>query len=192
MEFTITMVGTAPLLMHSGRLANPLDPAVKAIKQVSSKRKKTDEDHETLAMLEHRGSLYIDPDVGPFIPGDNIFRCLWDAAKKFKLGVKVKEGLFITTDVNPIAYNGPRDADGLWNDKNFVHMWPAKVGQSRVMRTRPVFREWRTSADGWIDPSILDVGELEQIVDAAGRIIGLGDWRPKHGRFEATVKTNGK
>lgn len=187
MKFTITIAGTAPLLMHNSRLANPIDPAAKAIKRVTGKRTKTDEDHEELARLEHVGSLYFDADAGPYIPADNIWRCLYDAAKKSKRGPKVKEGVFISTDVNPLAYRGPRDIDGLWKDENFRHIASAKVTTSRVMRCRPIFREWAVDAEGELDLAVLDLVELTQIAETAGHLVGLGDWRPRFGRFTATV-----
>lgn len=187
MKFRITITGTAPLLMHNSRLANPLDPASKAMKKFTSKRTKTDEDHEEIARLEHIGSLYFDTDAGPYVPADNIWRCLFDAAKKTKRGPKVKEGVFIATDINPLAYKGPRTIEGLWADENFRHLASAKVTTQRVMRCRPIFREWSCEADGVIDTDIIDFKELQDIVETAGDRIGLGDWRPRYGRFTATV-----
>lgn len=187
MDFTITITGTAPLLMHNSRLSNPLDPATKALKRATGKRTKTDDDHEEVARLEHAGGLYLDPDIGPFIPADNIWRSLYDAAKKSKRGPKIKEGLFISTDVNPLAYAGPRTADGLWADGNFRFMASAKVTGKRIMRCRPMFREWRTEAKGVFDPNVIDLAEIDQIAETAGSLVGLGDWRPKFGRFIADV-----
>lgn len=187
MKFRITLTGTAPLLMHNSRLANPLDPAAKAMKKVTGKRTKTDEDHEEIARLEHIGSLYFDTDAGPYVPADNIWRCLYDAAKKTKRGPKVKEGVFIATDINPLAYKGPRTIEGLWKDENFRHLASAKVTTQRVMRCRPIFRDWGCEADGVIDTDIIDYTELQHILETAGDRIGLGDWRPRYGRFTATV-----
>jgi len=186
-KFNIHIEGTAPLLMHSSRLSNPLDPATKAFKKVSGKRTKTDEDHLEMARLEHAGSLYIGDQTGPFVPGDNVFRCLWDAAKKSKSGVKVKEGVVITSDASPLIYAGPRDIAGLWADSNFVHQASVKVGMARVTRTRPVFAQWSTDVQGLVDPNILDIEDLGSIAETAGMIIGLGDWRPRYGRFVATL-----
>ncbi|GAA3441048.1 hypothetical protein [Planomonospora venezuelensis] len=188
MDFTITITGTATLLMHNSRLANPLDPATKALKSVTSKRGKTDENHEEIARLEHAGSLYFDDDIGPYIPADNIWRALFDGAKKSKRGPRIKEGVFITTDVNPLAYDGPRTIDGLWADENFRHIASVKVGTSRTMRCRPQFRNWRCRATGILDTEILDLAELREIADTAGSLIGLGDWRPRYGRFTATIE----
>ena len=123
MDFRITLEGTGALLMHNARLSNPLDPAAKAIKKVSGKRNKTEDDHAEMAHLEFIGSLYYDKDAGPYIPGENLWRCLYDAAKKSKRGPKVKEGLLITTDVNPLVGYGSkaRDPESLWADENFRH-----------------------------------------------------------------------
>ena len=187
-EFRVTLIGTSPLLMHNSRLANPLDPAAKAVKRLTSKRNKTDDDYLELAHVEWLGGLYHEVEVGPYIPADNIFRCMWDAAKKHKLGVKVKEGIFFNQDINPLIYKGPRDTDGLWADENYRFTKSVKVGQQRVMRTRPQFREWAVETVGLLDPGILDLVEMEQIVDTAGLVIGLADWRPRYGRFTGTLE----
>jgi hypothetical protein len=188
MQFRITLTGTAELLMHNARLSNPLDPAAKAMKTVTSKRKKTDDDHEELARLEHFGSLYYDPEIGPYIPGQNVERALVDAGKVTKSGIKVTRGVFISTNINPLAYAGPRDPDGLWEDENFRHIASVKVQQSRVMRCRPMFRTWRTAAEGTLDTAVLSLEELRSIADTAGAMIGIGDYRPRYGRFTAEVE----
>lgn len=186
--FTITIEGTAPLLMHNARLSDPLDPATKALKRVSSKRTKTDDDHVAVAEAEYIGGLYCDPDVGPYLPGENIAACLVEGAKLNKLGVKVKRGLLIETDTNPLAYTGPRTPTELWEDENFRHRASVKVGTSRVIRTRPKFGNWRVQAEGMLDESQLDIDLLGQIAENAGQFIGLGDWRPRFGRFIAKVE----
>jgi hypothetical protein len=187
MEFTITMTGTAPLLMHNIRLADPLDTFAKALKRVTSKRTKTEDDHEEMARTEFYGGLYLDPDVGPFVPGENVQKCLIEGARINKLGKSVERGLFIHTDVNPLAYTGPRDADGLWKNENFRHRAAVRVGTSRTMRCRPMFRQWRCEARGILDTSQLNLDDLRSIADNAGAMIGLGDRRPRFGRFTCEI-----
>jgi hypothetical protein len=188
MDFRIILTGTDALLMHNARLANPLDPAAKALKRLTGKRNKTDDDYAELAHVEFAGAMYFDAGIGPYLPADNIWRCLYDAAKKHKKGPRVKEGLFIATNVNPLAYSGPRDLDRLWADENFRHYASVKVGTSRLPRCRPVFRQWKVAADGVLDTNVLDLEELRQIAETAGQLIGLGDWRPRFGRFDAVVE----
>lgn len=188
MRFRITITGTAPMLMHNGRLADPLDPATRALKALTAKRKKTDDDLIDIARAEFLGGLYIDPDVGPYVPGENIERAILDAAKLTKNGMNVKRGLFIETDVNPIAYHGPRTAEALWEDENFRLIRTVRNQQNRVSRCRPMFTDWRTSAEGTLDESVLDFRTLSAIVESAGLYIGLGDWRPRYGRFTADLE----
>lgn len=186
-EFTLTIQGTHPLLMHNARLANPLDPATKGIKKYTSKRKKTDEDHEMIAMLEHAASLYLDKDYGPYVPGENIMRCLVNGAKLTKQGTAVTRGVIIKSDVNPLAYKGPRTPEELWEQEEFRNMASVKVGTQRVMRCRPMFKNWAVEADGIVDPSVLELSDIAAIAETAGLMEGLGDWRPRYGRFEAEV-----
>lgn len=187
-KFRLTCVGVEPLIMHNARLSDPLDDIAKKLKAISNKRKKTEDDHREMGRLEHMGSLYLDGEFGPFIPGQNFERMLVDAAKKIKLGTAVKSALIVETNVNPLIYKGPRTVDGLWADLNFVRRDSVKVGMSRVQRTRPVFRQWEVTADGYVDTEQLNPDELHQIANIGGRLIGLGDWRPRFGRFTGSVE----
>lgn len=186
-DYKLEIIGTAPLLMHSARLSNPLDPNARAMKKISAKRNKSEEDYLALAKLEFMGALYHDAEMGPYIPGANVFRTLVDAARKRKLGTRVTSALFVQDDVNLLAYKGPRDIEALWADESFRHEASVKVGTSRVIRTRPQFRNWGAECTLVVDPEGLDHDDLTQIVDIAGSMIGLGDWRPIFGRFTGTL-----
>jgi hypothetical protein len=188
-RFRMTATGTKPLLMHNARLSNPLDEVVREIKKVSGKRKKTDGDYEAMARLEHAGGLYWDDELpGPYLPGQNFEKCLVEAARISKRGKDIERGVFVETDVNPLVYDGPRDIDELWKDANFLHMASVKVGTSRVTRTRPQFREWVVAAEGTFDDRVINLQDLRDIATTAGTMIGLGDWRPRYGRFTAKVE----
>lgn len=187
-DFTLKIVGKVPLLMHSARLSDPLDEATKELAKFTSKRKKTEDDHVEVARLEHRGSLYWNATAGPYMPGENVAACLFRAASKLKLMSTLKPALIITSEVNPLAYAGPRDIEGLWMNKAFVHRASVTVGQQRVIRTRPVFTPWSVTVEGELDTEAVDRDQFVRIVEIAGRSIGLGDWRPRFGRFDPEVK----
>src|SRR3546814_21068521 len=70
----LKIVGTSPLMMHSDRLANPLNPATKAHKELTGKRKKTDDDHLAIAKSEFIAGAYWDEKEGFYIPGQNFDR----------------------------------------------------------------------------------------------------------------------
>lgn len=188
MKFRLSLAGEQPLLMHNARLSDPLDEFAIKLKKISAKRKKTEDDHREMADIEFLGGIYHDDDLGPYLPAQNFERCLIDAAKKIKLGTALRPALIVETNINPLAYDGPRDLPSLMKDENFRHRSSAKVGQQRVMRTRPHFREWSVYADGDLDTEQIDFAQLRQIVDIAGRQIGMADWRPRFGRFTGTVE----
>lgn len=192
MDFRITLTSTSALIMNNARMANPLDPATKAYKVASGKRTKTDQDLESIFRLGHAGAMYHDGDVGPYLPADNLWKALHEGGKKHRLGQKVTEGIIILTDVNPLAYKGPRDIAKLWDDENFRFMAMRVTGsgsqRKRVPFCRPVFRQWKTEADGTLDESIMDLAELQLIAETAGSRVGVCDWRPRYGRFTAAVE----
>lgn len=195
MKVRITFTGTHSLLMHNSQMSDPLNEFAKELKTYSSKKKKTDEDHEMMGRIEFRGGLYIDPHVGPYIPGVNIHRTLVEGGRLNKLGKDVERGVVITTDKCPLLYAGPRDWESLWADKNFVDRRSVKNQAARVMRTRPIFQEWTVEAEAEVDPGVIrSIDGLQQIADQAGAMAGLGDYRPSSphggpfGRYTAVVE----
>ncbi|WP_439871357.1 tail fiber assembly protein [Pseudomonas syringae] len=68
---TLRITGTSPL-MHSDRLANPLLSETKAHKELTSKRKKTDDDHLAIARSEFIAGAYFDDQLVFFIPGQKL------------------------------------------------------------------------------------------------------------------------
>lgn len=188
MDLKLNITGTDPLLMHNARLSDEFDPIVRLMKELTSKRtNKTDDDRWELRRLEFHGGLYMDKNLGPYIPGQNIERALRDAAVVTRQGKNIQRGVVVLTSRARLEYDGPRDADDLWEDKNYVSSASIKVGTSRVIRTRPMFQEWAVSVDLSLDTEIMDRETLEGIVHRAGKSVGLGDWRPRYGKFSAEL-----
>jgi hypothetical protein len=176
-----TITGVSPLIMHNGQLADPLNPLVKALKKLSSKRDKTEADLEELARLEWYGSLYLQ-DGAPCMPGELLEAHLVESAKKRKKGPQTKAGLYCNGNF-PLRYDGPRDPDVLWADPAYRLTVGARVQRNRVMRTRPIFREWAVTFEVTYNDSLLNAADILDLLRLGGESIGLGDWRPKFGRF---------
>jgi hypothetical protein len=177
------LAGASPLICHNGQLADPLNSISKEMERVSSKRAKTDADFEELARLEFLGGLYLD-NGEPCIPGEVIEAALVEAAKKMRRGQQAKAGI-ISQGNFPIQYDGPRTANELWADERFRLVAGVKVQRNKVMRTRPIFREWASEISVDFMPGQLNRSEVEEMVRTAGTVVGIGDWRPKFGRFMA-------
>lgn len=184
----VTITGTLPLLMHNGQLADPLNKWAKAISEVASIRKKTEEQILEMRRLEWFGSLYIDGKDKISMPGENLFRCLVEGAKKTKHGEATKRGVFVTDEFFPMTYDGSKDPEVLWKDKRFVDMRAVKLNRSSsVIRTRPIFRQWSIDFALFIETDEIDVVHVVDALRYAGERKALGDYRPQFGRFSVEV-----
>lgn len=176
--------GIAPLLMHSGQLANPLNPLVKEMKVLTGQRKKTDDTHLELSRLEFRAGLYLNASMQVVIPSEVLESCIIEGAKKAKLGKAFKSAIAVQEDA-VLDYGKPLTPEQMWEKpEEFVDVRGVKVGTSRVMRTRPIFRNWKLSFDVLFDGDQINAENVIQAVADAGRQVGLCDYRPKFGRFE--------
>jgi hypothetical protein len=80
-------------------------------------------------------------------------------------------------------------------DQNFeIDIRPVVVQRSRIMRARPIFKNWGISFQvNIIDEMTWDAGMVRQILEEAGKYQGLLDFRPLFGTFEVvSVKKDGK
>lgn len=179
--------GITPLIMHSERLANPFDPLTRDIKAVTGKRKKTEDDLREIARLEWLGGLYYTAEAGIHVPGYNILACMVGGGKLHKLGTAIKRAAIVTEDVVPLRFDGPKDPDKLFADKGFVDMRSVKVGTSKVLRCRPIFKSWAMVFSVAYDEASIQKTELDLCLRSAGMMVGLGDYRPRFGRFEVTA-----
>lgn len=180
--------GIRPLLMHNGQLADQTNPYVVEIKKITAKgKKKTDTDYANMARLEWEGGLYWDETLGPVIMSDAIERCIQVGAQKSRLGKDVLAAVFCQETCVPVEYKGPREKEKMWANPDFCLRRGVGVNGSRVMRCRPMFREWAIEFTVEYDDSIINEKNLIQAMQDAGALCGLGDWRPKFGRFTVTL-----
>jgi hypothetical protein len=180
--------GVATLLMHSDVTANPLHPLTKELKALTSKRKKTDEDYERIAKAEFIASLYWKKDSGFFMPAKNIDATLLGSAKMFKLGVLWKQGAFVDTDAPFVFPHSKLSPPDLYEYKDMLYrdMQTVKIGTSKTVRCRPAFNEWSFDFTIIIDEAKLNERQVDEIVENAGRYVGICDYRPRYGKFNVT------
>jgi hypothetical protein len=114
----IKVTGTHPLLMHSDKFANPLAPETKAHKELTSKRKKTDEDHEAIARSEFIAGAYWDEQTGFFVPGQNFDASFLAGAKLQKLGTHWKRGALVLEGRVKLLHDGPGTPAALARPRN--------------------------------------------------------------------------
>lgn len=187
-KLSFKIKGIAPLMMHNGRLADPDDPYSRAMKVITSNRKKTDADLEEIARLEFLGGLYLNKDEQVVIPGFVFEATLigkGGAARKERMGKEAAAALWVTRDF-PLIYDGPQTPDELWKDKQFVDQSMVRVQTSKVKRTRPIFRDWDAEIVVEFNDNLIDEKQVKRWIEVAGEQVGLCDWRPRLGRFSVS------
>lgn len=177
----LRLTSDRPLLMHSGRLADPLDEITRNLSKMTSKRMKTAADHEEIARIEWYGGLWLSGGQ-PCIPPEAIEASFIAAARARKRSKQARAGLMVMGP-SLLDYEGPRDLDELWKDPAFQLRRAVRVGNARTIRTRPHFTTWRAETAVTFVPTLLDRGDIMDLFAVAGAQEGIGDWRPKYGRF---------
>lgn len=181
------LAGIGPLLTHNERLASKLDPVARQMAAISSKRKKTDDDLAELARLELLGGVYETDDGLVGIPTWNVFKSFQEGAKLNKLGRAFERAVIpMGPDIVPLKHDGPSTVAAMWDAECFDQR-SVKVGTAKITRTRPKFVNWSLDATFALDTEVFRLDEFAMVAENAGRLIGLGDYRPRFGRYDVTI-----
>lgn len=167
----VTIEGTAAILFH--RWSNEA-VAEKAAAAKNSRAKKSDN-------LE--SYVYRLPDGNIALPGDYLRGAIVNAAR-FRQDPRstrksamdlYKAGVIALTE---LADLGVKDWDYL--DRRRV-----LIQRNAITRERPAIRAgWRANFDLLVTtPEYIDPPILLQVIGDAGRLVGVGDYRPTYGRF---------
>jgi hypothetical protein len=170
----VSVVGTAPLLFHKWSVEGVAEKA-KAAK--GSKAKKSD-DVESYVYRNPQGQLAI--------PGEYFRQSVINAAK-FKQDPrsprKSAMDLFKAAVVvlEPLCSLGVKDWD-------FVDQRRVQIQRNAITRFRPAMNQ------GWkveflvqiLLPEYINPEMLNETIQSAGKLIGVGDFRPSYGRFQVT------
>lgn len=184
MEINITVEGTTPLICNRF-----FDEAAEAATN-GSRGSSLGADRGTPQEICEK-KLYIGLDGKYMIPQPNLLRCIVDGGSWHKIGKKQ-----VTTAKSSLLY-GCLDIEGA--EIPLIHEQPWTVDTravripstgGRILSHRPMFNDWKLMFTVDLDTSIVGAKLFRQIVDDAGKRIGLGDFRPAtkgpYGRFVVT------
>lgn len=144
--------------------------------------------------------LYMGHNKKPIIPQPNLFRCIIDAGKFFKNGkskVTTQKTSLIPACVEIVGVEIPLCHQDPWT----VDTRPVRIPSTggRILCHRPCFNDWLLKFNAAVDTTVISLNLFRDIVDAAGKSIGLGDFRPDckgpFGKFVVTrwdIQKNGK
>ncbi len=181
MLYRIVIEGVSPIIHHSAAGIDPSAPINIEKAEITRKRgsNRTEADNARLRELETIGSLWLNANNEPTIPGAALRAVIATGARKLRQRPQVLEGLRVTS--TSFDYDKERygvDLDVL--QKSVQFSTSVVVQRSRVIRTRAKFDlPWSCTFDVDADDELVDESKLRQWLDIGGRRIGLGDWRPE-------------
>lgn len=167
----ITIAGVTPLLMNRFTDAAQL-------KATSGTAMSTVGERGT-PKAQAEAVLYTDENGVIGIPAPNLYRSILDAGKFFKAGkskVTTLKSSLIPACLTIDAMFIPIESKEPWTVDTRPVRIPATGG--RILKHRPCFNDWALSFVAELDTTIISATLLREIVDAAGKRIGLGDFRP--------------
>lgn len=140
-----------------------------------------------LAKLEWEASLYLSKEEKIILPSMMIESLFVNGSKKSKQG-KLAQAGFICEE-NPLLHFDGEDLsiEELWERDQNRFVCAVRVQRNKIMRTRFIAEEWATDFACSYNDEHFNHSDILQIFQTAGANVGLGDWRPKFGRFDAEL-----
>ena len=168
---TVQLVGTADLLFHRWNVESV---QAKADAAKGSKAKKTD---------DVESYLYRDNDNNICLPGEYVRQSIIHAAK-FKQDPrsprKSAMDLYKAAVVTLTTY-----ASLGRTEPDYLHKCRVQVQRNGITRVRPaIMTGWEAELQlSVLLPEYVSPQALQEVLTQAGRLIGVGDFRPTYGRF---------
>lgn len=180
--YNISVQGTSPLLMNR---PNQFD--------IAEKSKDVKRENRTPKELAS-DKLYIDGEENVYLPATWFQGAIVEAGKQKKMGGKGSAKATYSkvagscVEINPFEIF-PKNAE--WKVFSVLATNPTTRGKN--MLHRPMFESWEVSFEVSFDENQIEPAVMKELFDIAGRMVGVGDWRPaKKGRFGKFQVTNWK
>jgi len=217
-QYKITLNGLSPLLMHNDNLT--FSEKLTAWRKAPENKEFSSPGDDRTPPWTWIGYLYTNGEhVG--ISSDNLMTMLREGGAKVHSGrgketykKHTQSGIMIDQIQWDVMVNGKKilvkDIEPLQENRDFIEhikaaeklgfelmVKRAKIGQSKHIRVRPMFRNWSaTGSLTVIDSEISGITQeiLQIILNQAGAVCGLCDWRPSSpssgtfGKFEPFVE----
>ena len=189
------MTGVCPLMLNNPQTVNPMNEYSKALKELTSKRSKTDDDQNEIFHLKFLASCYINKKGQYILPSEMISKSFEAGAKENRLGAKFQRSVFVFNDsILKFAENGCSPEE-LWKNhsEKYVDIRPVGVQKAKIVTARMIVPEWTAEGELFFDESQLNKSEVWYAMTIAGQRYGIGTYRQKYGRYTIEeIKDNDK
>jgi hypothetical protein len=164
----VEITGIAPLLHNRFPVEEHGENKSKAKKKVYDPKEEAEK------------CLYKDSNGDIYQPSEHIYQSMIKAAVSFQFEGKktykdaITSGIVINPENIPLILKSEYEIDAR----------PVVISRARVVKWRPRFNEWsvKFSID-ILDDENISVSIVKDILEMAGKTKGIGDYRPRFGRF---------
>ncbi len=182
---TVEICGVAPILWHAWSVESV---KAKGEAKKGSEAKKTD-DIESYVYRDGEGFICV---PGTYILGSMIDKK--NGAAKYRQDPRsprksaldlYKAGVVSLTNLAPVLSAGTKAPTKDWD---YLDRRRVVIQQNAITRTRPAFSEgWKAEFQLMvITPEYISPNDLHACLVDAGRLVGIGDFRPSFGRYQVT------
>jgi hypothetical protein len=173
----VTIEGTADLLLHAWNVESV---EAKSVAKKGSTAKKTD-DIESYVRRNEDGVICIPSEyLRMSIVGAAKFR--QDPRSPRKSASDLYKAAIISLQPLCPIQTATNELPKMWD---YEHRCRVQIQRNGITRCRPAFREgWKVRIPLMIGlPEYVPPKDLREVITQAGRLIGVGDFRPTYGRF---------
>lgn len=176
----VRIVGSSDLLFHSWN-CEAVEAKGKAKK--GSEAKKTD-DINTFVVRNEEGIICL-PAEYLRMSVVNAARFRQDPRSPRKSAMDLYKAAVVSLSPLSPLVNREGNASTVWD---FEHKCRVTIQRSGITRTRPAFKGgWSAEVSLMVNlPGYVSPSDLLETVTMAGKVIGVGDFRPSYGRFQVS------
>lgn len=178
----VTIKGDAPLLQHRFPVPDLASMTKGGTKQTGAK------DYTE----EWREHLYVTKDNQVYQPATHIEGALVKSSVNFKITGKrgktykdlFRAAVFVTPEEILHDVDEPDELDTDADKYLYLDMRPVVIQRARIVRIRPAFKPgWTLSFQIQVIDDQINEVLVQDVLTLAGKSVGIGDFRPKFGRF---------
>lgn len=170
----VEIIGSSAVIFHRWSCE---DVASKAAAKKGSKEKKSD---------NVESFVYRDSDGHLCLPGEYLRMAMVYAAKFKQDPRSPRKSAFDLFKAGIIPLTELAKINGGTNNWDYIDQRRVVIQRNSITRMRPAFlKGWSAEIDILVNtPEYIDYALFSEVLSMAGRLIGVGDFRPTYGRFD--------
>jgi len=189
---TVKFSGISPLLQNNPQTVDVFNHYSKLKKPLVKKgARRTDEDNLLMRKIDVESKLFMDDELGVYVPDGWLVASLATNTKQRSFTIKdVRGGIFTTTSKAKLYYDGMelvKSKEDISKNDRFIYLRCVKQGQVRIMKPIPIFHNWSFQFELEYEDTMFDIDELTNHIKYNAKYGGFGDFRPSFGRASCEV-----